>query len=781
MRNVMLRTWIIGAGLCALLAGSPAMAGSVSAAYKGNSGSGGGGTVAAPVSGTPGFQAGSSSAWFNQIGLTGAVESQANQGAGITIGIVDTGVVSTNPEISGRVSGLSSCAAVTFVCSRGVLDDNGHGTATASIAAGLFNSSDMMSGVAPSATILSEKVLNASGVGYDTDVANGIMRAANGGSQVISLSLGYIPSSAVIDAINYATNKGAVIVWAGGNASTSLNSGRSTTGLTTTALSHIVFVGSVNSGNTVSYFSNRPGTGAAIAGATSASYASLWLMAPGENILAPATQYGSNSYAYWSGTSMSAPEVAGALALLEATWPVLQRNGTATAVLFASATDLGAKGVDSTYGNGLMNLTKAFQSIGVLSVTTASGGSIPVSQGGGATMASGALGSLASVKSILSNYTTFDTYQRNFTTNLSRMVGNQSSLANVMAGQAAAPVSVTSSALPGGGHLTLAASDTSYYDASGAQALMLSQRTTASREPGAFYLSMTSRDGSTVAVGRGLPSTAAFANALWGEGGAAAYQVNELGVSNALMGYAQGGYFGSIGANLGARARLGLSWTSTPERAIWAISPDQTRIQSSAAAVGVTFKLTGRLTAGVTFAALGETNSLLGSSYDPHGLLSLGAAHRSTSVGLSSAYDLGGGRGLLFDAVFAKISGSSVQDGLIASVSPMTARAYGVSFVQADAFRDGDRLTLSIRKPLRVVSGSVQLAVTNVDDQGYPTTSLVRANLKPNGSETDIGVGYAATFRHGLNLTTGLAYRSDAYNVKGLGDVDARVSLRMRF
>jgi hypothetical protein len=779
----MLKGLIASAALGALLFGSPAMAGSIWADYRGNSGSGGGGVTSnpPPITGVLGFQAGSSAAWMNQISLTGAIETQASQGSGITIGMIDTGVVSTNAEISGRVSSLSSCAAVTFVCLRGALDDNGHGTATASIAAGQFNSSSMMSGVAPSATILSEKVLNASGVGYDTDVANGIVRAANGGSQVISLSLTYIPSTAVINAINYATTNGAVIVWAGGNASTWFNNGGSTSGLTQNALSHLVFVGSVNSGNTVSYFSNRPGTGYAYAGATSVSYASLWLVAPGENVLAPAIQYGSNSNAYWTGTSMSAPEVAGALALLEATWPVLRRNGTATSVLFASATDLGAKGVDSTYGNGLLNLAKAFQPLGALSVTSINGNAVPLGKGGGAIMASGALGSLASVKSILSSYTTFDGFQRNFTSNLSRMVGNQSALANVLASQAAAPVDVTSRALAGGGHLTLAAADTSYYDNAGVQALTLSQRTTESRAPSAFFLSMTGGDGSSIAVGRGLPSTAAFASAIWGEGGAAAYQVNELGVSNALMSYAEGGYFGSIGANLGKGVRLGLGWTSTPERAIWAISPDQARVQSSAAAVGLTVKLTARLTTGVTLAALGENNSLLGSSYNVNGPLSLGAVHRSTSVGLSSAFDLGGGRGLLFDAAFAKISGASMHDGLIASVSPLTARAYGVSFVQANAFRDGDRLTLSVKKPLRVVSGSVQMAVTSVDDQGYPTTSLMRANLKPNGNETDMGVGYAATFKRGLNLTTGLVYRSDAYNVKGLGDVGARLAISMRF
>jgi subtilisin family serine protease len=157
-----------------------------------------------------------SSAWFNQIGLDSAIETEAKGGAGITIGVVDTGLVASNPEISGRVSTASSCAAATFSCSNGYTDDNGHGTATASIAAGSYNNNDLMSGVAPSATVLSEKVLNASGVGYDTDVANGIIRAANGGAQVINLSLTYAATSTIVSAINYAASKGAVIVWAGG-------------------------------------------------------------------------------------------------------------------------------------------------------------------------------------------------------------------------------------------------------------------------------------------------------------------------------------------------------------------------------------------------------------------------------------------------------------------------------------------------------------------------------------------------------------------------------------
>src|SRR5438270_13471597 len=124
-------------------------------------------------------------------------------------------------------------------------------------------------------------------------------------------------------------------------------------------------------------------------------------MAPGESILAPGIQFGSGVYASWTGTSMSTPEVAGAVALLEATWPILHTNGTAAAVLFASATDLGAAGVDNTYGNGLLNITKAFQPVGSLGVVTAGAGVVTVNSAGGI-VTSGALGAMPLLKAQLS-------------------------------------------------------------------------------------------------------------------------------------------------------------------------------------------------------------------------------------------------------------------------------------------------------------------------------------------------------------------------------------------
>ena len=295
--------------------------------------------------------------WLTQIGLTASALSASNWGKGMLLGVVDTGIVANSPFFAkGQVStSLSSCAAVSFKCSNGFTDDNGHGTAVAAIAAGniVFPSVSNYGGykvtansvvsVAPNANIFSEKVLNAAGSGYSTDVSSGIKKAADAGAAVINVSITYGNSADAVAAINYAASKGSFIVWAGGNSSVNLLSGSNTNGLTATAISHLVFAGSVNANNVLSSFSNKPGSGSLVSTGVSASYSSRWVMAPGESILAPYSPSVPSAWGYWSGTSMSAPVVSGSLILLEAAWPILKTNGTAANLLLNTATDLGTK------------------------------------------------------------------------------------------------------------------------------------------------------------------------------------------------------------------------------------------------------------------------------------------------------------------------------------------------------------------------------------------------------------------------------------------------------
>src|ERR1035437_2715108 len=69
--------------------------------------------------------------WLTQIGVSDTVVSAAYWGKDRILGVVDTGIVANNPAFaSGQVSTvLSSCAAVTFKCANGFVDDHSHGTA----------------------------------------------------------------------------------------------------------------------------------------------------------------------------------------------------------------------------------------------------------------------------------------------------------------------------------------------------------------------------------------------------------------------------------------------------------------------------------------------------------------------------------------------------------------------------------------------------------------------------------------------------------------------------
>ena len=731
------------------------------------------------------FAPGLSASWFQQIHLTSDLESQVNGGKGIVIGLVDTGIVASNYEFSGRVSSASSCAAKSFACPNGALDGDGHGTATAAIAAGAYSSSHSMSmsGVAPMATIVEEKVLNDKGSGTTADVANGILKAVNAGAQVINLSLTYSPTADIVSAINFAASKNAIIVFAGGNSSQALNGGANSTGFTAAALARLVFVGSVSSKNTLSSFSNTPGDGVAVSSTTRQSYASLWVMAPGEQITAPGIQYGANASALWTGTSMSAPMVSGALALLAAKWPVLLRNGTATAVLLQSADDLGAKGVDTTYGYGLLDLTKAFQPIGTLSVTQANGQSTAVAKTTVINATGGALGPLTALREVLSNYTTFDSFRRDFTVDLSGLVSaprGSGAVAN-----AVAPTVVQAGARFAGGELFMAESVDALNLASAARGGGAGPMGGASgaRQPSMMYLSYRSEGGAMAAVGRGMTSSYSFSEALWGASVPAADQAGRLGVTGALLNLAQGGNFAAGGLPLGSSSRLAFSWTSTPNAAQTGAGPLSAPLTSasSALAVGFSTRITKRWSVGATYSSLGENAGLLGVSYQSGGLLDFGARHHSQAIALSSTFDFGGGVSLLAETTQVRTGGTPMGGGLIRSVSPLVARAWGASLVKADAFRLGDSVSLSFRKPLRVISGEAEVAITSVDDQGYATTRLTSVSLRPGGDERDLFLGYSAPLGRDVDISTAIGYRADVENARGMNDVALRLALGVRF
>ena len=219
---------------------------------------------------------------------------------GPMIAVVDTGVQATHPDLAGRVrTDLGArCLSQTPCVADPAADDNGHGTHVAGIAAASTNNSAGVAGIAFTSPIIPVKVLGAGGVGWDVDIANGIVWAARKGAKVINLSLGGTYSRTECDAVHVAETYGALVVAAAGNDHTS-------TPVAPAACRGAVGVAATDELDRAAWFSN---------------YGSpdVFVSAPGVNVW---STYLPNTYVYESGTSMAAPFVTGVAALRFGAFP----------------------------------------------------------------------------------------------------------------------------------------------------------------------------------------------------------------------------------------------------------------------------------------------------------------------------------------------------------------------------------------------------------------------------------------------------------------------------
>jgi subtilisin family serine protease len=209
-------------------------------------------------------------------------------GAGTTIFVVDTGVMSTHQEIAGRVGpGFTSVGGTPEDC-------HGHGTHVASTAAGRGV------GVASAATVVSVRVLDCGGSGSDSSVVAGlewILGRISAGTRraVVNMSLGGGASPAIDAAVAAITGRGVPVVVAAGN-----EDDDACLGSPSRARSAIT-VGASDIRDVRASFSNHGGC--------------VDVFAPG--VAVKGADIGSTtSYATYSGTSMAAPHVAGYAAVI---------------------------------------------------------------------------------------------------------------------------------------------------------------------------------------------------------------------------------------------------------------------------------------------------------------------------------------------------------------------------------------------------------------------------------------------------------------------------------
>lgn len=228
---------------------------------------------------------------------------QYASGRGVTVAVVDTGIACEDHDPFSKGSDLADTWCRTgfnFVDNNPhASDDNGHGTHVAGTIAQSTNNGLGASGLAFRARLLPVKVLNAQGWGTTVAVADGIRYAADAGAHVINLSLGGSRASRIMfDAVLYARSKGVMVVAAAGNNGHSVEYPGAYDG--------VVAVSATGKDDKLARFSSRG--------------PEVDLAAPGVHVLQQTICNGGKDrcerFSGLSGTSMAAPHVAGAAALL---------------------------------------------------------------------------------------------------------------------------------------------------------------------------------------------------------------------------------------------------------------------------------------------------------------------------------------------------------------------------------------------------------------------------------------------------------------------------------
>jgi serine protease len=301
-------------------------------------------------------------AWSNLAG------SSAPGGRGVRIAVLDTGVAYRD---FGRFRRSPDFAGTRFVApydfvdrKRYAVDRNGHGTHVAGTIAEATNNGLAVSGLAWGATIVPVRVLDARGYGDAATIAKGIRYAVRHGAKVINMSLEFSTSvrrSEIPDitaALRFAGRHGVVVVGSSGNEGEARIAYPART-------SNVISVGATTDDGCLADFSND-GVG-------------LDLVAPGGGDDADLSndpnchpgRHGGDIYQMtytdsvarfglpsgYDGTSMAAPHVAAAAALVIASG-VLGPRPTPSQVecrLKATAKPLGIPGPNRVYGSGLVD------------------------------------------------------------------------------------------------------------------------------------------------------------------------------------------------------------------------------------------------------------------------------------------------------------------------------------------------------------------------------------------------------------------------------------------
>lgn len=673
----------------------------------------------------------------NAASSSGAI-SAWNAGAtgrNVTVAVIDSGINPNLPEFAGRIHPASQDVAA----SRGVVDNEGHGTAVAGTIGAARNGSGPV-GVAFESRILSLNTSNPNNCTEekgckhgDSAIGQAIDIARANGARVINISLGGDGAgSAVLSAVARASQAGVVIVMSAGNDSEA-NPSTFATASASRGNGHVIIAGSVGApigGDPtngtdlaqLSDFSNAAGNGA-----------NVYLGALGYRV----RTFDENGTGYlYSGTSFAAPVISGAAALLASAFPNLTGRQIVE-ILFTTADDLGAASTDSRFGRGRLNITRAMQPVGRSSIA---GTATPVSttSNGSASGTTGdALGRAQAGAVIL------DGFSRAFAIDLARTLsaarqesplaqGLQGDLATGWASAGHTSVSITMRRnLAGQPQVGLAQTGMSYED---------------SRRARAIAGMALSRIGPDTKVALGFSESGRTLQQRLAGADSPAFLVARDPLTRS-------GFHADSGASVGIRRDLGpAALTVTAERGdVWSegpVSERQARPGYSIGAIALDRRL-GDLSLTLSASRMREEATVLGGrfSFAPGGSTSWFA---DATVGWENREGWGAQASYRRGVTRLPAGAGIARGGRLGS------DAFSLDLWRSGAFAGGDRLAFRAMQPLRVASGGYRLNLPVSYDYATGTAGheLRTLNLSPSGRELDFEASYGLPLFGGTGWLT---------------------------
>lgn len=714
----------------------------------------------------------------------------AQGGEGVVIAILDDGIDEDHPDLAPNL--------IDSLFFNGAVDvDSQHGTAVAGIAAG-DDGNGGIQGVAFNAGILAFQVgdqdpNNPNEILFDSEaIASAVDTASSDGADIINMSLGFgfsgtlrLSDGSIIDqdpsagaqligdAMRRAAGRGSLMVVAAGNDQNDLDELEDLVDLPrgtiveigadfpakfaadpATANGVIVAV-AVDDDNDIAFFSN-----------TCLGVEDRCLAAPGVDFQGALPGGGIGDIG--SGTSYSAPIISGAAAVVQAAFPGTSPQEAGNRLL-STAADLGARGTDSTFGRGLLDLENALSPQGQLTVATSNrldGAKAPLSDSG--ILLGSSLAFTGAGASILADAIALDDDNFPFGVDLSGSAQTQSrttGLSSFIASSDRRSVVLASDDV----EATLSLAEDPWLD-DPYRAPFAPSDTSLHKEAASPRLEMQSgvTEGVDFFFGlNGSSVTDAGLTELMPEAGGLFQPAAFLAPFDQLAGEQTGG---GTAIALNDTTRLLLS--------TFVSSEDTSGRESSMQKIELAHRTVADIELRLGYGFMNEDGGFLGSEAS--------GAFDSDSDGKSHYVDLSMVAPVtedlkLFGAYTYGLTDGSGGSGLISEVSRLRSSAFGAGFSLAGVASEGDGMTFMVGQPLRVSKGSGEVTVpTGRTSEGQVIQDSGTLDLSPSGRE----IAFEATYDFGLQdddhgLATGVFLRLNPDHDPD-ADPDAGVGVKYR-